>query len=271
MLSHALVTGASSGLGRELVRQLVLDRGLTVLATARRLDRLESLARELPAGRVEILAGDLADPEFRDRLWARAEQFPGGVDLLVNNAGLGHYHEFADQDPQIIRQIIEVNLLALIDLTQRGVRSMRARGAGQILEISSVLGSIGLPYSAAYVASKHAVNGLVKSVRYELRGTGVRVWAACPGQTESEFFQVALGDGQPRGPVPKGTSTEQVVRAIVRGIDGRKAFLYPSMAAWWTVTLAHWLPGPFDWLMARWSPRVFGAQIERARSGTRSS
>ncbi|WP_406696452.1 SDR family oxidoreductase [Singulisphaera sp. Ch08] len=269
MPSYALVTGASSGLGRELVRQLVLDRGMTVLATARRLDRLESLAQELPPGQVEILAGDLADPGFRDRLWERAEQFPGGVDLLVNNAGLGHYHEFADQDPKIIRQIIEVNLLALIDLTQKGVRSMRARGTGQILEISSVLGSIGLPYSAAYVASKHAVNGLVKSLRYELRGTGVRVWAACPGQTESEFFQVALGEGESRGPLPKGTSTEKVVRAIVRGIDRRKAFLIPSAAAWWTVTLAHWLPGPFDWLMARWSPRFFGAQIERARSGTR--
>lgn len=267
MPSYALVTGASSGLGRELVRQLVLDRGMTVLATARRLDRLESLAQELPAGRVVVLAGDLADPEFRDRLWERAEQFPGGVELLVNNAGLGHYQELADQDPRLIRQILEVNLIALIDLTQKGIRSMKARGAGQILEISSVLGSIGLPYSAVYVASKHAVDGLVKSLRYELRGTGVRVWAACPGQTESEFFQVALGEDSPRGPVPKGTSTAQVVRSIVRGIDGRKGFLFPSLSAWWTVTLAHWLPGPFDALMARCAPRFFGAQIERARSG----
>jgi short-subunit dehydrogenase len=268
MLRHALVTGASSGLGRELVRQLVLDRGMTVLATARRLDRLESLAGELPPGKVEILAGDLADPGFRDQLWERAEQFPGGLDLLVNNAGLGNYHEFADQDPEMIRQIIEVNLMALIDLTQKGVRSMKSRGSGQVLEISSVLGFIGLPYSAVYVASKHAVNGLVKSLSYELRGTGVRVWAACPGQTESEFFQVALGDGERRGPLPKGTSTARVVRAIVRHLDGRKTFVFPSNQAWLTVTLAHWLPGPFDWFMARWSPRFFGAQIERARTGT---
>lgn len=271
MPRHALVTGASSGLGRELVRQLVLDRGMTVLATARRLDRLESLARELPAGQVVVVAGDLADPEFRNQLWERGEQLPGGIDLLVNNAGLGHYDEFADQAPEMVRQIVEVNLMALLDLTQKGVRAMRARGAGQILQISSILGFIGLPYSAVYVATKHAVNGLVKSLRYELRGTGVRVWAACPGQTESEFFQTALGAGERRGPLPKGAPTARVVRAIVREIDGRKAFLVPSFQARLTTAVAHWLPGPFDGFMARWSPRFFRAQIERARDGATSN
>ena len=119
---------------------------------------------------------------------------PGGVDLLVNNAGMGNYSEFVAQDPAAIRQIIELNLVALIDLSQKAARHMKDRGAGQILQISSVLGFIGLRDSAVYVASKHAVNGLVKSLRYELWGTGVRVWAACPGRTQSEFRQVALGD-----------------------------------------------------------------------------
>src|SRR5438270_10137722 len=96
---NALVTGASSGLGRELVVQLARDRGMTVLATARRRDRLEELAASLPAGRVLVEPGDLADPAFRERLWARVETLPGGLDLLVNNAGLGHYAPLADQDP----------------------------------------------------------------------------------------------------------------------------------------------------------------------------
>jgi short-subunit dehydrogenase len=181
MLRTALVTGASTGLGRELVRQLVRDRGMTVFATARSADLLGSLAAELPAGRVEFLAGDLADPAFRAHLWAWAEERSGGLDLLVNNAGIGHYSEFASQDFEMIRRIFELNVMALCDLTQRGLPHMKARGGGQILQISSVLGFIGLPYSAAYVASKHAVNGLVKSLRYELQGSGVRVWAACPG------------------------------------------------------------------------------------------
>lgn len=267
MLRHALVTGASSGLGRELVRQLVRDRGMTVMATARRLDRLEALAAECAPGVVHVVPGDLADPAFREQLWASAEALPGGLDLLVNNAGLGHYSEFTEQDPDAIRRIIEVNLMALIDLTQKAARHMKARGGGQIVEVSSVLGFIGLPYSAAYVASKHAVNGLVKSLRYELRGTGVRVWAACPGRTESEFSRQAIGPGELKGAFPRGAPTARVVRAIVRGLDGRRAYLMPDLAAWAAVTLAHWLPGPFEWCMDRWSSRVFGAEINRARHG----
>lgn len=265
MSRNALVTGASAGLGRELVRQLVLDRGMTVLATARRLDRLQALAGELPEGRVVVVAGDLADPEFRARLWERAESLTGGLDVLVNNAGLGNYAEFADQEPEAVRQIIDVNLMALIDLSQRAVRHMRARGEGQVVQISSILGFIGIPYSAVYVASKHAVNGLVKCMRYELRGTRVRVWAACPGQTESEFARVAMGPST-TGPLPRGASTEKVVRSILRGLDRRQAFLIPNLIASAPVAAARWLPGLYDWFMSRWSPAYFRAEIERGRS-----
>lgn len=263
----ALVTGASAGLGREFVRQLVLERGMTVLATARRLDRLEALAATLPPGHVQVLAGDLADPAFRARLWETAETLPDGLDLLVNNAGLGRYTEFVDHDAGSIRQIMEVNVFALMDLTQRAARHMKARGTGQILQVSSVLGFVGLPYSAVYVASKHAVNGLVRSLRYELRGTGVRVWAACPGQTESEFAAVALGEPSRTEAVHKrrGEPTERIVRSMLRGLDGRRAFVLPSFTAWAVVTLAHWLPGPFEWCMQRWAPRYFREELEHAR------
>lgn len=264
MLRNALVTGASAGLGRELVRQLVRDRGMTVLATARRLDRLEALAAELPAGRVVVVAGDLADPEFRARLWARAEEFPGGLDLLVNNAGLGHYAAFAEEDPATIRRIVEVNLMALLDLTQRGTRHMTARGSGQILQISSALGFVGIPYSATYVATKHAVNGLVKSLRYELRGTGVRVWAACPNRIESEFHAVALGQaGDTPLRSPYSEPAERMVRRILRGLDRRGAFLLPGASSWSVVRAAHWLPVPFEWFMQRWAPGHFRREMGR--------
>jgi short-subunit dehydrogenase len=273
MTRTALVTGASAGLGRELVRQLVRDRGMTVLATARRLDRLETLAAELPPGRVVVMAGDLADAAFRDRLWSFAEEtFPGGLDLLVNNAGLGDYSEFADQSPEAIRRIVEVNLMALFDLSQKAIRHMRARGRGQVCQVSSVLGFVGLPYSAVYVASKHAVNGLVKSLSYELRGTGVRVWAACPGRTESEFSQVALGDaGSGVHAVPKGEPTDRVVRQIVRGIDRRASFVTLSPTSWAIVALARRFPGLVDWAMGRWSARLFGAELARAKAEATSS
>lgn len=275
-LRNALVTGASAGLGREIARQLVNERGLTVLATARRRDRLEALAAELPAGRLVIEVGDLADPAFRARLWARAEAMPGGCDLLVNNAGLGNYAEFAEQDFDVIRQVVEVNLMALLDLTQRAARHMKARGSGQILEVSSVLGFVGLPYSAVYVATKHAVNGLVRSLSYELRGTGVRVWAACPGRTESEFSSVALGGPPEPGRGSRGEPTEKVARAILKGLDRRATFWLPTARAWAVVKASRWASGPFEWLMGRWAPGYFRREIEEARTplaearGTRS-
>ena len=266
----AVVTGASSGLGRELVRHLVRDRGMNVLATARRRDRLEALAAELGPDQVQILAGDLSDPSFRQELWEQAETTLGGVDLLVNNAGIGNYSELELQKPHAIRQIIELNVVALIDLTQKALRHMKARRRGQILQISSVLGFIGLRDSAVYVASKHAVNGLVKSLSYELWGTGVRVWAACPGQTQSEFRQVALGDQAAPGAKPShGEPTAKIARAIVRGIDRRSAFLLPSWRAWTIVKLAQWLPALFDTVMARWGPSSYKDALANAQASLR--
>ncbi|WP_169975201.1 SDR family NAD(P)-dependent oxidoreductase [Tautonia rosea] len=268
-ISTALVTGASAGIGRELVRQLVLDRGMTVLATARRLDRLESLAAALPQGRVSIEAGSLSDDRFRDRLWDRAmEVFPQGLDLLVNNAGIGHYEAFEEEDPAMLREIMEVNLVAPMDLAQKAIRHMRARGDGQVMFVSSVLGFVGLPYSAAYAASKHAVNGLVRSLRYELRGSGVRVWATCPNRTESEFHQVALGDrsGEEVRRAPHAEPVDWVVRSMVRAIDGRSTFQFPGRSARWVVGASRLIPRPFDWFMDRWSPGHFRAEMERGRA-----
>ena len=268
MLKTALVTGASSGLGRELVRQLVLERRMTVLATARRRDLLETLVAELPAGSVLIEPGDITDADFRSILWKRAENLPEGLDLLINNAGVGNYADFREQKPEAIQKIFDVNVVALMDLTQRAAIYMSTRGSGQILQISSVLGFVGLPYSSVYVASKHAVNGLVKSLRYELRGTGVRIWAACPGRTESEFSRVALADPSANGPVPYGEPTEKVVRAMLRGLDGRSTLLLPTWRAWFPVTLAHWLPGPYEWFMGVWGLKHFRQEIVRAKGET---
>ena len=258
----ALVTGASSGLGREIVRRLVLDRKMAVLATARRSDRLATLRDELPPGSVDILGGDLADPGFRERLWAWAEGRSGRVDLLVNNAGLGDYSEFAEQDFDAIRRIFEVNLFALMDLTRRAIRHMRPRGSGQILQISSTLGSVGMPYAAAYVASKHAVDGLVKTIRYELKGTGIRVWAAWPGRIRTEFRSVAMG-ARRIDHASQGEPVERVARGILRGLDGREGFRAPTLTARAILSAAYWLPGPFEWFMMRWAAGHFAREIGR--------
>jgi short-subunit dehydrogenase len=97
------------------------------------------------------------------------------------------------------------------------------------------------------------VNGLVKSLRYELARTGVRVWAACPGRTVSEFTTAAGGSAKPPS-WPKREPTERVVRGIVRGLDRRRAFILPTWRASLVVTLAAWLPAPVDWLLTRLGP-----------------
>jgi len=275
-LRTALVTGASAGIGRELVRRLVADRGMTVLATARRADRLAELRDEFPAGSVMIEAGDLTDPAFRERLWdTAAAAFPGGPDLLLNNAGVGHYSRFEQEDPATIDRILAVNLAAPLDLTRRALPSMIERGSGQILFISSVLGFVGLPYSATYAASKHAINGLVKSLRHELKGSGVVVRAACPNRTVSEFHAAASGDDPGHAPrrARYAEPTERIARAIARGLDRRSAFQYPGLTARWVVGIARWFPGPFDWFMERWSAAHFRDEVERARpiGGVRNS
>lgn len=267
MSKTALVTGASAGIGREIVRQLVTERGYSVLATARRRDRLEELAAELPAGSVHVLDGDLADAEFRRRLWEHAESaFPQGVGVLINNAGLGHYADFAEEPAEAWKAIIDINVVALMDLTQRAAGHMKARGSGQIVEVSSVLGFLGIPYSAAYVASKHAVNGLVTCLRYELRESGVKVWAACPGRTASEFSSVALGRPGGPGRGKPGAPTDRIVRSILKGLDRDRRFVIPSFSAWMLVTAAHWLPGPFDWCMARFGTPFIRKEQAKARS-----
>jgi short-subunit dehydrogenase len=258
----ALVTGASSGLGREIARQLVIERGMIVLATGRSLDRLATLRDQLPEGSIRILDGDLADAPFRARLWDWAEGQFGRVDLLINNAGLGNYADFADQDFAAIRSIVEINLIALMDLTRRAIRPMRARKSGEIVQISSTVGSVGMPYAAGYVASKHAVNGLTKTLRYELKGSGVKIWAACPGRIQTSFRSSALGEGRVDH-ASQGEPAERVARGILRGLGRNGGFLAPTWIAWAILTLERWLPGPFEWFMMRWAPGHFAREIGR--------
>jgi short-subunit dehydrogenase len=266
-MPNAVVTGASAGIGRELARQLVRDRGYTVLATARRRDRLEELAGELPPGRVRVVAGDLGDPAFRAGLWAEAEAMPGGVDVLINNAAFGHYGPFEDEPFALIERMFATNVLALCDLTQRAIRHMKARGRGEVVQVSSSLGFLGLPYSAAYVATKHAVNGLVKSVRPELRGTGVRVWAACPNRTISEFHGVALDQAEHAGGIRSrfAEPTERVARGILDGLGRRKGLYFPTYLAAAVVRGVGLIPGPYEWFMGRWGRETFREEFERGR------
>ena len=259
----ALITGASSGIGMELVRQLSCHKDLKdlrIIATARRLDRLEKLASEFPDGKVIPFAADLASPHDRERLWNFALQNFSQLDLIINNAGFGTYCRFEESSFTVIQKIFQVDVEAVFDLTAKSIAWMKPNGSGQIVQISSILGEVGLPYSATYTAAKHAINGLVKSLRPELAGTGVSVWAACPGRTVSEFRETA-GEGRTSVRGKHAESTEAVVAGIVRGIvrGHSRPLLYPTWRPWLVAHAAWACPRLWDQIMIRYG-RKFAAE-----------
>jgi uncharacterized protein len=197
---RALVTGASAGIGAEIVRRLAAD-GVDLVIVARRQDRLEALRAECGgAVSIEILCADLADPVDLERVAERLADVRAPVDLLVNNAGLGGHGLFWERPFAGAEVQIDVNIRALVRLSHAAAGHMVGAGAGTILNVSSVAGNQPGPRSAVYNATKAFVTSFSEALAVEVRGTGVHVTASCPGLTRTEFFRVARHDGTPEAP-----------------------------------------------------------------------
>jgi len=190
----ALVTGASSGIGEQMVRLLVAD-GVDVVVVARRRDRLDELATELAggAGSVEVLAADLTDAADLERVAARIID-GAAVDLVVNNAGFGSSGEFVSVESDRLCDEITLNCVALTRLSHAAVTVMAERGDGYLLNVSSVASFQPAPRLAVYAATKAFVTSFTESLHEEVRGSGVRVTALCPGLTPTEFQSVSSTD-----------------------------------------------------------------------------
>ncbi|MGZ4530213.1 MAG: SDR family NAD(P)-dependent oxidoreductase [Mycobacterium sp.] len=189
--STAVVTGASSGIGADIARELA-DRGHGVTLVARREDRLRELADEL-AGRVrvEVIACDVADSAARAGLLDEVDRRGLTADILVNNAGIGTIGSVTTTrvDDEIAQ--VRVNVEAVIDLTTRAVQQMVPRGRGAILNVGSTAGYHPFPGQAGYAATKAFVKTYTEGVRGELAGTGVTVALLCPGPVRTEFLKNA--------------------------------------------------------------------------------
>lgn len=188
----ALVTGASSGIGVELARGLV-RRGHGVTLLARRADRLEDLAGELRRSgvRVEVLARDLADPAGRGGIAEELAERGLEVSVLVNNAGLSTLGPVHRGDTEAELRMVEVDVMAVVELCSRLVPPMVERGAGAVLNVASTASFQPLPGQAGYGASKAFVRSYTEALAAELRGTGVHATVLCPGPVETEFGDVA--------------------------------------------------------------------------------
>lgn len=179
--ARVVLTGACGGIGRALSEEL-LARGARIGLVDRRADDLEALrARHAAAAdRIEAIAADITDTAGRGRILARMQERFGGVDVLINNAGILAFTEFARHDPAAIEQLVRVNVSAPLALAQAVLPEMIARGHGQIVNVGSMFGSIAFAWHAAYSASKYALRGFSEALRRELAGSGVGVTYVAP-------------------------------------------------------------------------------------------
>lgn len=192
-LERALVTGASSGIGREVARELA-SRGWPLVITARSEGALMELAAELRSEHgvdVGVIAGDLTEPDMPARLEEATEGAGGPIGLLVNNAGFGSYGDHLEHDLSTTLAMVRLNVTAVTELSHRFGRAMVERGRGRILNVASVAGLLPGPWMTVYYATKAYVISYSEGLREELRDTGVTVTTLCPGHTRSGFHERA--------------------------------------------------------------------------------
>jgi short-subunit dehydrogenase len=184
----ALVTGASSGIGRETTRRLSQE-GFQVIASARRKERLDELAKE----NQNILPRpvDLSDAQELEKFCQEIASLAEPISVLINNAGFSVRGAVEDVSLASIRRLFEVNLFALVRVTQACLPGMRRLRRGRIINLSSVVGKFPYPTSGPYAATKHAVEAITDALRMEVRPFGIYVVTIRPGVIGTEFNEVA--------------------------------------------------------------------------------
>jgi short-subunit dehydrogenase len=225
---RSVVTGASSGIGESFAR-ILRGRGDRVVLVARRRDRLARLAEALggePA--VLTVALDLASPGSGEQLEAVLRARGIGVDVLVNNAGLGHRGRFHEEPPDRVAAMLDLNVRALTDLTRRFLPGMVSRGKGAVVNVASMSSFQPVPFLAVYAATKAYVLSFTESLAVELEGTGVVVQALCPGNIPTEFQQVAGTEHAPYSRTP-AMSPLEVARASVDALAKRSVIVIPGV------------------------------------------
>jgi len=225
---RALVTGASSGIGKAFSHALHARRAKLVLV-ARRALRLSQLSSELGGEpNVSILPLDLSVPDAVPSLMTFLRDRKITVDLLVNNAGVGWTGRFAEQPEESIPQIIDLNVRALVALTRALVPGMIERGRGGIVNVVSTSAFQPVPFLNVYAASKAFVLSFTEGLATELKGTGVRVQALCPGLTESEFHETS-GTAEVAFTKTRMMTAQAVAEQSLRALDrGRPLRVIPG-------------------------------------------
>lgn len=220
-----LVTGASAGIGWHLAMELA-QQGAQLLLTARRREKLLDLEtkirQNIPSARVEHIAGDITEPSLRLQLCDYCEKHWGGLDVLVNNAGVGSLGPFRESTEATLREVMEVNFFAPVELARLALPLLQRGRTPAIVNISSVLAHRAVPYKSEYCASKFALHGFSDSLRAELASEAIDVVLVSPSTTDSEFFENSIvdttdRDWKGRNPMPPEKVAQATARAIEKG------------------------------------------------------
>lgn len=224
----ALITGASSGIGAEFARRLAAH-GMHLVLTARRKELLEKLADELHTRhgtKTEIIIGDLTDPAEPQRLCDAISAKGIQIELLINNAGFGWVSTVDEAEVSRMKQLVQLNIASVTELTFLLLPAMLLRGHGGIINVSSVAAFQPVAYMPVYAASKAFVLHFSEALWAECRDRGVTVTALCPGTTQTDFFDVANVPGWLKK--HEFSTPEQVVKSALKALERRKQIAIPG-------------------------------------------
>jgi len=253
-----LLTGASAGIGATLAT-LLAKEGADIVLLARRKDRLQEIADHIKKQfgsdrKVVLVEGDITDPEVRHRVVQGAVEQLGGLDILINNAGVGAMARIEDSTQETLRRVFEVNFFALFELTQLALPYLKQGTQPMVVNLSSIVGLRGVPHYGVYGSAKFAVTGLSESMRAEFTKHGIDVLIVCPGTTQTEFFDVLhQSTSAPAMPIHRPVTSEYVAVRIVRAMKQGKHKIIPYLPAVLLDILNRLCPRFVDWIMARYA------------------
>jgi short-subunit dehydrogenase len=264
-----LITGASQGIGRALA-VAAARRGAKVLAAARSDSLLAELAREVrdAGGTIETVQADVTSDADRRALAEAAERHFGGLDVLINNAGVGATGHFVEARPERLRTIMEVNFFGLTETTRVCLPLLKRGRTPAVVNISSVAGKRGIPARSEYSASKFAVQGFSEALRAELAKDGVDVLVVSPGLTQTNFSQNMLEQtARIKMDHLRGMTAEQVAEATLRSLEKGRPEVTLSFKGRLVVLVSRFLPRLADLVVRRTVRRLFTDEIAARKAG----
>lgn len=250
---RTLITGASGGIGQAIARQAA-QAGARLILAARSAEPLEALAKELHATGAEVVAvpADVTSEGDRSHLLDVALTRFDGLDVLINNAGVGSFGHFADSSEDLLRQVMEVNFFAPAELIRKAVPVLTRGHQPAVVNVASMCGRCGIPAWPEYSASKHALCGLTEALRGELARFNIDVLLIVPGLTKSDLGRNLLRrTGRANIDFAHGMAPEDVARGVLKAVVRNRTETILGRDARWLLRVYRFLPGLVDRLLAR--------------------